>query len=345
MKTKLPTNRAGVAVAALLASIGLSTSAKAITLAYESAGPWGPIGTPYLGPVQFKFVAFDNGTQYAVPTPAIGYSGPGGPANAALITAGITAVNAVPGQIPAGFANLGTNPAGGNEDLWGIARVTNIQTPAGVDVWTPLGKGTELTGFLHGEQDFHIQADPSNPLNASVESGAGLRVDIWEDGTPGGTVDPTTPFDPTGGPVAHPLNSYPSVTDGTLQLQLGSTFGFIHTDVVGPSPGFGGSATEYENSFNPGSLSGLGTSFLNVIGGAQAAMFDTNSIASLSSLFNGVANADFKANFTINPGQFGFLVTANDPLVGLAVPEPSTVLAGFACLLPMLRRNRSRKAI
>ena len=354
MKTQLLRNKAGAAALALIATIGIAPTAKAIVLAYESdpdgAGPL-TIGSPYSGTVQIKFVAFDNGTNYPTPPPAAtGYSGSPG----AGVAGGITAVNGIVGQTPAGNAFPGTISPATNEDSWGVGRITNIQTPGGVDVWTPLGKGTELTALFRGEQDFRVEPDPNNPGFDTRVSGAGYRLDIWEDGTPGGTVDPTTQFNPALGPAGRTsAANFTTATDGTLQLSLASTPGFIQTNTGagGPAPGFGGAATEFSETFNFGSLSGLGTAFFNVIGGAQAGLFDTNSITSPAGTFNAGAGiipspfADFRANFTVQPGQFGFLVTANDPLVGsAAVPEPSTLLAGFACLLPMLRRNR-RKAI
>ncbi len=357
MKTTLINKRAGVAIAALVTSIGLSTSANAIVLAYES-DPDGPgginIGDAYVGPVQFKFVAFDNGTLYNPAGAPLtgGFSGSPG----AGVAGGIAAVNALVPQIPATFAFPGTIDPGSNEDSWGVGRVTNIQTLGGVDVWSPLGKGTELTAVFHGEQDFHIQPDPSNPGFDTRVSGAGLRLDIWEDGTPGGPVDPVTTFNAALGPGGRTgAASYLNASDGTLVLSLASTAGFIHTNTGagGPFPGFGGSATEYSTTFNFGSLTGGGQFYLNVIGGADQSIFNTNAITSPSAAFNFGAGvipsqfSDFRGTFTSTPGQFGFDVTANDPLTGLAVPEPTTVLAGLGCMLPifgtLFGRNRRRK--
>ena len=269
MKTKLPTNRAGVAVAALLASIGFSTSAKAITLAYEvdpdGAGPL-TVGSPYAGPVQFKFVNFDNGSLYATlpPGPGVGYSGVPSAIGEAT---GVTALDAIQA---AGAGNAKSNgqylsglPAGARlEDTWGILNTTNITDLNGFDVWTPAGKGTQITGMFYGEQDIHIQnfSATENRIN-----GVGLTLDLYEQPILGGT-----PFSPVPGPADFPVGgrtgptSYLNVTDGTLVLKLESTPGFIQTLGTGAGP-----AAEFETIFNTAALVGRGTSFANVVGGAD----------------------------------------------------------------------------
>lgn len=350
MKTQLLKNSGKLASVALLSAIMLSPNADAIVLAYESAGPWGPAGTPYLGTVQFKFNALDEGTLYNTgpgqSPPSAGYSGSPG----AGVAGGILAVNAlVPGagqsQIIPTNAGPGTIVPASNEDSWGVGTVTSILTPSGDIVWSPVVKGAQLTAVFFGEQDFHVQPDPNNPGFDTVLSGAGFRLNIYED------AGPVTPLNLAGGPGLYAAGTYPNANDGILQLSLASTPGFIRTNTGagGPSPGFGGAATEYSSTFNFGALSGLGVTFFNVIGGAQALDFNTNSITSPAGDFNAAAGvipsrfADFRANFTVGPGEFGFDVTANDPLTGLAVPEPSAVLVGLACLLPMIGRNRRQK--
>ena len=353
MKTKRTHNRAGIALGALAAIIGITPTANAIVLAYESAGPWGPAGTPYIGQVQIKFNAANEGSQYVTPVVPQGFN-PGAGYSTASVATGITSLNGLP-QTAAANGFPGTlNPS--VEDQWGVGRVTSILTPGGDTVWSELGKGTQLTAIFHGEQDFHIAPNPLNPTQDTFVGGAGLQLDIWEDGTPGGTVDPVTPFSTLAGPAGRTgAASYLTATDGVLQLSLRSVAGFIHTDLLsgGPSPGFGGKAVEYQSLFNFGSLTGEGATFFDVVGGAQQAMFNTNGINSPASDFNfGVGTAasftDFRATFTLTPGVNGFDVTANDPLTGNAVPEPTTVLAGLGCMLPIFGsvfgRKRRRKS-
>ena len=365
MKTKRIHNRAGIALGALAAIISIAPTAKAIVLAYESdpdgAGPL-TIGSPYLGQVQIKFNAFNEGSDYALVAPTNLPPGPqgfnpGAGYSTASVATGITSLNGLAQTaVTNGFP--GTVQPGSIEDQWGVGTITSILTPGGAVVWSELGKGTQLTAVFHGEQDFHIAPNPLNPgaFGDSIVSGVGLQLDIYEDGTPGGSVDPTTPFNPALGPGGRTgAATYLTASDGTLQLSLRSTAGFISTDLGlgGPNAGFGGKATEYRANFNFGSLTGDGVTFFNVVGGAQQGVFDTNGITSPAGNFNfGVGTAasfaDFRATFTSNPGQFGFDVTANDPLTGNAVPEPTTVLAGLGCMLPIFGsvfgRNRRRKS-
>ena len=93
MKIKRIHNRAGIALGALAAIISIAPTAKAIVLAYESAGPWGPAGTAYIGPVQIKFNASNEGTLYSSPPPGPQGFNPGAGYSTASVATGITSLN------------------------------------------------------------------------------------------------------------------------------------------------------------------------------------------------------------------------------------------------------------
>lgn len=334
MKKILNSTWTGAAAAVLVTSIGLTQSAQAITLVYEE-GP--NIGQAYIGSIEMKFGNFDMGTLYA-PGSAGGFSGSPG----AGVLGGIAATNLIPGQVPAGFTFPGTLVPASPEDTWGILRVSEIlDANTGFKVWTSAAKGTEITGIFYGGQDFFVEPDPNNPATDVRINSAGLILSFWEQTL--GISD----FNPTLGPGARTsLTDYPTVSgpgEGANVLTIRSTPGFIHTNVGsgGPSAVAGGSAAEVEAIFNGGALSGLGTSFGNVIGGTQAANFDLNGITSPAGAFNfgaGIipsAFTDVKLNFTSTPGTSGWLVRSNDPLSTDFVPEPGNFLAGLGCMLPM----------
>ena len=364
MKTKPINIRGGVAVAALVAfGIGASQKAEAIVLQYE-AGSGALTGQPFTtGPIQIKFANFDSATSYptGVAVPA-GYTGVPETMNPGGVSGGITAVNGLGGTSGIG-AQTGTLAAGGLEDTWGILRVTSILDQFNNTIWSPAGKGYELTGMLYGEQDFRI--NPSSVAGRDIQiNGAGLRIDIYEQLL---GVSDFSNIGPLGRLPASTnyltVSNTGGVTEGPLVLSLASTPGFINTDgVLTPGirdfPGGGGSATEYQEEFSTGGLSGNGFSYLNVTAGRDRTQFDTNLITSLAGGQNaslGIipsAFADVRVSFTVTPpppGPVGntWTVTSQDPVNANVVPEPSSILAGLGCLAPLLGsvfgRNRRRK--
>ena len=165
MKTKRLFNKAGATALALLATIGIAPSAKAIVLVYEE-GP--NVGQAYTGQVQFKFTSFTNSANYAPGTTG-GYTGS---PNAALEQAGVTALD---GLQTAGAGNPRSNgqylsglPAGSKlEDQWGIANVSRIEDPNGFALWTPAGKSTQLTGFLFGGDMYEYTQHPASQTRSA----------------------------------------------------------------------------------------------------------------------------------------------------------------------------------
>ncbi len=297
-------------------AVSFAPRAEAILLQFESGPNAGQIFNS--GAIEIKLSGVAAGTIYpsfGVPGTTVGVTeNPGG--------LGVAVMNAIPGQTP---------PAGSTipgEDTWGIFTVSGIfsSTDPINPIYTPNFKGSQINVIFYGAKDFF--ATQTSTGTQSFDS-TGLMADFYQS-TPGGFT--------IGAPTDRVGNTYPTVTAGTLILSTVSTAGFIHD--VGEA---GGLATTVASSFN-GAAGGQGQTFLNVTGGADAAQFNTNAIASayVPGLF-----ADLQANFTTSTlfVPTGWLVRVNDPIAGVVIPEPATALAGIACMVPLLgsvlRRRRA----
>lgn len=300
--------------------LGLAGTAWAIPLVYEE----GPLtGTPFVvGDITLKMTNYGASTLYPVigpPGTSIGYSGPPG----AAVGVGVAAVDGIGAPPPAGALSLGPYP--GLEDAWGIGKVTRIQDASGDAVWTPAGKGAELTVYFWGLQDFYVeQIDSDNQRY----DGAGMHFDLYTEPLPSPTV-----FVPSGGTAARTAaNTYPTVTDGTLVLSGVSVPGFIN------APGIaGGLATEFEAQFNTTTVTGDGGLYVSLIGGQDRAQFDTDGFVSPF----GLGTADLRVQFDTAPATIAdWLMTADDPVKG-HVPEPATMtMLGLGALVLMRRKRK-----
>jgi hypothetical protein len=322
------TKFAGVAIAALLASVGLSPSANAqLVLSYETTTSGHNIGDAFVGGgFVIKLFNFDMGTVYAplgVPGTAAGYGENG--TGTQTVAGGITTLNGLPQG-----AATGAEPG---EDSWGIAKVEGIFDTAGGRIWSEAGKGQELTIMFYGAQDFYVQQES---FGFQEINSVNFHVDLWLQNfsDPGYTA-----YNPSlGSGGRNSLNSYDNVTDGTLLLSTVSAAGFLFADGT-----YGGQAAEFRSNFNAGS-GGLGQSYLNVTGGSMAYNFDTNSV---TSAFSGGNTADLFAAFTTDLTDVSdWLVSSQDPVRGrfIAVPEPSTYgLIAAGALLGMVAMRRMKK--
>jgi len=293
------------------------------------------------GGIQIKAVNYDTGSLYTPLTVgnSLGF-GTGTGANSANVAAGITALN---GQQSRGA--LGTVAA--HDDSWGILRITNIQATAsdGVlrDVWNSALAPVELTAKFWGVDDFYlsqISAGSNLPGGGQIIDGVGLRVDIYS--------DPSKNFNQTLGPNGtNNVLTYPTATDGTLELSLLSTAGFINANGT-----LGGAATEFESN-----TANTGYAALNVLGGASASQFDTNAIgfggSSGAGFLPGVAgqaSMDIWFSFTSTQGVNGWDITSNDPMLANIstgqVPDSGSTLMmlGIGLVGLALGYRRRRKA-
>ena len=337
--------------AALVALIGLSPCADAIL--FQNLPATAP-GDQYV----FKLVDFDNGSLYT-PLPlnsAVGFGQGGASATLAAGTSaldGITTAQAGAAHAIAPYSG-GVLTNTGLEDSWGIAAVTQIFRASDplTPVWTAgSGPGTDnqqLTLMFYGEQDFYVKQVAAG---SQTTDGINLHVDFYLQDTS----DPSFTSFSNAGPrpadiagFTHANDaSFPTVTDsnGTLftagvpVLQMVSTPGFINPDGT-----LGGSATEFETTFSGTALngSGLGTSFLSVVGGTLASAYNTNAFTDL--YLPGVVTADMSVQFTSTTAGAGpFLVSSQDPLRAVVIPEPASTLGGIACALPILGSFLSRR--
>jgi len=344
MKKLNMTGRAGLAFAAASALLGLTHQASAIPLVWGNDAPLAQRGTAFTGgAIQIKAVNYDTGTLYnTIPIgTSIGYSGSPG----AGVAGGETTLNG-PGVVSRPIQN--GNPVG-TEDSWGILRITNIQATAsdGVlrDIYNSGVANFELTAMFWGVRDFYlnqVSAGSGLPGGGQIIDGTGLRVDIYS--------DPSKNFNQTAGPAGRGgVSTYATATDGTLELSLGSTPGFINANGT-----LGGAATEFESN-----TANVGYAALNVLGGASSSQFNTNAIgfggSSGGSFLPGVAgqtSTDIWFSFTSTQGVNGWDITSNDPMlanISPGVPDAgSTVLMfGFGLVLvaEAYRRHRSGRSL
>jgi PEP-CTERM motif len=331
----MKTRSAGIALAALLASFGISSIANAqVTFTYEDTVSGHAIGTPFSGPFRINLQNFDNGSLY----PSLGSTGTAagfgaGGTGTQSVAGGISTLNSLQTAAPVGARN--------GEDSWGIFRVVTITDLAGSVVWSETGKNAQITGLFYGEQDFYL-----NQLANGFQEidGAGLHVDLYFQSKSDPAYTQYNPLLGSGGRLAQ--DAYTTVTDGARFLSTVSTPGFIHDNGT-----LGGTATEFASIFNINS-GGTGQTYLSVTGGTQAAQFNTNSF---DSPFIAGATADLFAQFTTtlnDPAVADWLVRSNDPITGqltigtTPVPEPSTyglMGAGLLAGVVVLRRRRQKR--
>jgi len=328
MCTLLKGKAARVVVVTVAVAFLPPVAAHAVPLIYEE-GP--NLGQPFVaGAVTIKLTNFEVGTVYPnyAPGTGFGFGALGADAN---VCAGVTTLDGL-GTAPASSLALGpcagADPNGPNrEDSWGIAKVTRIEDVNSDALWTPAGKGEEITILFYGEQDFYVEQ-----VNADEQwiDGAGMRADLYSEPLPSATA-----FNATNGTGARtPANAYPTVTDGTLILTTISVPGHIHQAGVA-----GGLATEFESRFNGASLTGDGEAYLSVTGGADAAQFNHDVFLPLA---GGLPTADVRVQFDTAPTPVAdWLVTSWGPIVA-EVPEPGSLalLAAGTAVLALRRRNK-----
>lgn len=347
MKTYHRLKNSGAAVlTTLLASLALASnaSAQSLVLAYEENFGTHVAGESFAGAFRINLQNFDMGSTYpdlGAPGTAAGFGANGtGPQT---VQDGITTLNGIQtsgatgGVLQPTLINGEAQPgSSGFDDSWGIARIISITDLDGGVVWSEVGKDQQLTLFFYGIKDFYVSqlANGFQQIN-----GVGLQADLYlqDKSAPGYTA--YDPFPGSGGRVG--TNGYTTVTDGNLILSTVSVGGFINDAGT-----LGGLATEFSSTFNNTS-GGTGQAYLNVIGGSDAAKFNTDFFA--SPFIPGVT-ADLFTQFTttITSSTGDWLVRSNDPVTGnfVPVPEPSTygiaAVVGLFGIVALRRRNRQQ---
>ena len=302
----------------------------------------------------------DNGTVYGGIPGGIGGSigttnNPGG---------GVGQLDAWAAKIPAAGGWWPANAApgwalGASEDSWGIAFTDKITDLVGNEIWNKATSNTELTWVFYGAEDFYAE-NLDLGGNQIQTASVGLRAELWEEPTAGGTPLTVALINAgSGGRTA--LNAYTGATEGTNLLILDSTANHIRT--LGSA---GGPATEFETEFNSQSNKGSGVAYFDVIGGTMQVQFNNDEFFGPAAGANGVVTgADawitFEADFSYNgpnpsggdptadppvlPGNppYDWLVTTTGRLRTDYVPEPVTMaglLLGIGCLGRYVRRRR-----
>jgi len=316
--------RALATVGAAVFCVNVAHAAVTIPLIYEN-GP--KVGQAYTsGPLTIQVTNYEVGTLYnsIAPGASVGYTGAPSPAG---YQAGVSQLDAIAAALPPNAQNRGLYPGlnGGQEDGWGILEVNNIKDASGFNLFTPAGKGEQLTGIFYGEQDFSLTQSTPTMQNYS---GVGLQADFF--------LSPVQNFDPTGGTsVRNASNGYAGATTGNFVMHVGSVPGFINAPGV-----FGGTATEFQSSFDYADGTGRGQAFADIAPGTpEYSILHTGGFASAY----GFGNADLNFTYTDGPaGISNWLVQSNDPIKANAVPEPASLgvigLIGAA----LLGRRRRR---
>ena len=333
MKTLPKSYNAAVALASLVLA-GLSPSAKAVL---DLGG--------YTGPVTFNLRSLDNGTVYDVNQVT------GNLSNGSNIATGAAALNGL--NQTAAFNSEGF-------DTWGVFQVTSIDGTSGV-VYNSSTSVFKIWGLFEAT-DIALQTSPTTGGGFVVNHASnGFTISMYS--IPNGSnvfnIAPGAPL--TQIPSSHHIapGAFTGITNavgGELMLSLSGHAGVLGANtIIGPNPG--GLLTELLTAVDPTANTSEGTAFLDVrtsggLIGSSNSMFDTNLKADGSDVqFQFTASQTdnwFTFQSPLNPnGTRNWLLGDPAHLQGFIIPEPTTALAGFGCVLPLLGSllRRRRKGV
>lgn len=231
-----------------------------------------------------------------------------------------------------GSSSPGYGEADGVEDGWGVFKISAIHADNFTSdlLWFDGKDGEQLTGIFHGlDDDFFVVSGGSQ----NIQSVDGV-IEVY--------LDSVTPFDASGGPAARTgAGSYPTVTDGSLFLELAMVPGIKFGD-LDPTNDY----ISYDNNLDfttPTNFTGDGAFYLDVTGGSHAGMFDSNSVCLVDD--SGVSHcSDFSGVFDVQTSGSGpWLTKSDDPIHGSAIPEPTTLLLLGSGVIGMVGGKLKRK--
>jgi hypothetical protein len=274
---------------------------------------------------------------------------------------GIAAVDAIPGQIlypgagasgteyytqqgskvidangDGDFTDPGDTPIPAGEDLedgWGIFRLTDItNTNDSSDIlWLDGDGGKEVVGLFYGLSDNGVR-DSVTPGETLIQS-EGMKVDFYEQAD--GRFD-SFGNENQGSAGRTALATYTGITDagpGPILSCVSTAADLLNFAGLSGPP-------EFKAFFTPSGVTGDGTfiSRLNVVGGSNAAMFDTNGMV------GGLADLTLNGTTTANTTPVAnWTVLDEDPFRGNVIPEPLTMaglMLGVGSLVGYVRRRR-----
>jgi len=306
MKKLTKSGFAGIAVAALLAVVGLAPTANAqLTLV-------GSNGVSYI-------INFDGYSMGSVYTAAPGIYGSPNPAT------GVGLMDAVP-KLDQRPSTPDTTPGAiGSEDTWGILRVANIVS-GGNTVWQAAAEGSggqQIRGMFYGGQDYYAQIFAGG---TQVFNSVGIKLDLYLSNTTTNWGDVRDQLE--GGRTG--LSSYTGVTTiGTQILGAAGIPGFFVDDAFQ----FTDADASFHSVFNPN-----GTAF-----GSGRFGINTQNINPPLGPISDFTFAN-NSNPTEALGWTVFL-SGNSTGTLVPVPEPSTyglIAAGGLLALVTFRRMKAR---